>query len=162
MQSPNYLFRLIPKQNTKYVMRNSKGIPQCRTSHEYCKNSFIPVIIKEWNKIDSDIWSSESLNVFKSKVLKFIRPKANTFVNCLNPKGVKLITRLRLGLSHLRDQKFKQFSRLSKPYMQVRYWRRNNWSFSALLFQLLTWKKNPFGQHQICPSEYFETKWLFY
>ena len=55
MQSPNYLFRLIPKQNTKYVMRNSKGIPQCRTSHEYCKNSFIPVIIKEWNKIDSDI-----------------------------------------------------------------------------------------------------------
>ena len=57
--------------------------------------------------LDSDIRSYESSNVFKSKVLKFIRPKANSFFNCLNPKGVKLITSLRLGLSHLRDHKFK-------------------------------------------------------
>ena len=28
--------------------------------------------------------------------------------NCHNPIGIKLITRLRLGLSHLRDHKFKQ------------------------------------------------------
>ena len=56
--------------------------------------------------LDSDIRNSESLNVFKSKVLKFVRPKANSFFNYLNPKGVKLITRLLLGLSHLRDHKF--------------------------------------------------------
>ena len=31
--------------------------------------------IKEWNMLDSNIQSSESLNVFKSKILKFIRPK---------------------------------------------------------------------------------------
>ena len=57
--------------------------------------------------VDSDIWSSESLNFLKNKILKFIRPKANSFLNCLNPKGVKLITRLRHGLSHLRDHNFK-------------------------------------------------------
>ena len=106
-KSPNYLLRFIPKQNTRHAMRNSKGIPQCRTNHEYFKNSFFPATIKEWNITDSDIRSSESLNVFKSKVLKFIRPKTNSFFNCLNPKGVKLITRLPLGLSHLRDHKFK-------------------------------------------------------
>ena len=38
-QSPNYLFRRLPKQNARYEMRNSKGIPQCRTNHEYFKNS---------------------------------------------------------------------------------------------------------------------------
>ena len=54
-------------------------------------------------------WSSESLNVFKSKVLKFIWPKASSFFNYLNAKEVKLITRLRLGLSHVRDHKFKCF-----------------------------------------------------
>ena len=27
--------------------------------------------------------------------------------NCHNPKGTKLLTKLRLGLNHLRDQKFK-------------------------------------------------------
>ena len=57
--------------------------------------------------LDSDIRSSKSLNVFKRKVLKFIRPKVNSFFNCLNPKRVKWITILRLGLSHLGDHKFK-------------------------------------------------------
>ena len=57
--------------------------------------------------LDSDIRSSESFNVFKGKVLNFIRSKENSFFNCLNPKGVKLIKRLRLGITHLRDHKFK-------------------------------------------------------
>ena len=86
-------------------MRNSKGIPQCRTNHEYFKNPFFPATIKDWNMLDIRI--SESLNVFKSRILKFIRPKENSFFNFLNPKGVKLISRLRLGFSHLRDHKFK-------------------------------------------------------
>ena len=60
-----------------------------------------------WNILDSDIRSSESLIVYKSKVLRFIRPKANCFFNCLNPKGIKLITKLRVCFSHLRDHKFK-------------------------------------------------------
>ena len=42
--------------------------------------------------LDSNTRGFESLNVFKNKVLKFIRPKANSFFNCLDPKGVKLIT----------------------------------------------------------------------
>ena len=46
-------------------------------------------------------------NVSIRKILKFIRSKANSFFNCLNPKEVKLITRLRLSLSDLRDRKFK-------------------------------------------------------
>ena len=49
----------------------------------------------------SNFRSSESLNVFK------IRPKENSFFNCFNHKGVKLITRLRLGLSHSQDHTFK-------------------------------------------------------
>ena len=40
-------------------------------------------------------------------MLKFIRPSPNSIFNCHNTKGVKLLTRLRLGLSHLRDHKFK-------------------------------------------------------
>ena len=53
------------------------------------------------------IRNSESLNSFKSKVLKFIRPSENIIFPCNNPKGIQLLTRLRLGLSHLRDHKFK-------------------------------------------------------
>ena len=40
-------------------------------------------------------------------LLKFIGPSGNSAFRCHNPKGVKLLTRLRLSLSHLREHKFK-------------------------------------------------------
>ena len=49
----------------------------------------------------------DSYNVFKSNILKFIRPSSNSFFDCHNPIGIKYITRIRLGLSHLREHKFK-------------------------------------------------------
>ena len=51
--------------------------------------------------------NSASYNVFKNNILKFIRPSPNKIFQCHNPKGIKLVTRLRLGLSHLREHKFK-------------------------------------------------------
>ena len=51
--------------------------------------------------------SSESLALFKKSILQFTRPTPNRTFNCHNPIGIKLITRLRLGLSHLRDHTFK-------------------------------------------------------
>ena len=43
----------------------------------------------------------------KKNLLKFIRSSGNSVFKCHNPKGIKLLTRLRLGLSHLREHKFK-------------------------------------------------------
>ena len=45
--------------------------------------------------------------MFKKSILQFIRPSASSTYNCFNTKGIKHLTRLRLGLSHLRDHKFK-------------------------------------------------------
>ena len=42
-----------------------------------------------------------------SGILKFIRPSLNSFYDCQNIMGKKLVTRLHLGLSHLRENKFK-------------------------------------------------------
>ena len=39
-------------------------------------------------------------------MLNFIRPFPNS--QCHNPNGIKLITRLRLGLTHLTEHKFKR------------------------------------------------------
>ena len=41
-------------------------------------------------------------------MLKFIRPPPNSDFNCRNCKGIEYLTRLRLGLSHLYEHKFKQ------------------------------------------------------
>ena len=43
----------------------------------------------------------------ESKISNFIRPSPNSVFDIRNPKGIKLITRLILGLSHLREIEFK-------------------------------------------------------
>ena len=77
----------------------------CRT--EYFKNSFFPSVIGEWNKLNPDIRSSGIYNIFRKSLLNFIRPSASKVYNINNTIGIKLITRLRLGFSHLREPKFK-------------------------------------------------------
>ena len=57
--------------------------------------------------LDQNSLNSKNRNIFKKKLLTFIRPCRNSVFRGHNPKGVKLLTRLRLGLSHLREHKFK-------------------------------------------------------
>ena len=63
--------------------------------------------IIEWNNLDSSIRNSASLVLFRKRILAFIRPSANSTIQCHNPKRLKLITKLRLGLSHFRFHKYK-------------------------------------------------------
>ena len=51
--------------------------------------------------------NSTSINIFKKSLLQFVRPSPNSLFNCHSPKGIKYELRLRLGLSHLREHKFK-------------------------------------------------------
>ena len=44
---------------------------------------------------------------FKHSLLQFIRPTASPVYRVHHPRGLKLLTRLRLGFSHLREHKFR-------------------------------------------------------
>ena len=87
--------------------KNTNSIPQFKVKHNFFQNSFFPSAVIEWNKLDQNICNSESLNISKIRLLKFIRPSRSSVFNCHNLTGVKLLTRLRLGLSHLPGHKFK-------------------------------------------------------
>ena len=52
--------------------------------------------------------NTESYTFFHSSILKFIRPSPNRFYGCQNIMGIKLVTKLHLGLSHLREHRFKR------------------------------------------------------
>ena len=69
------------------------------------KFSFFPWSIVEWNKLDLKIGNSSCL-VFRNYLIKRIRPLAAPVYNIHNPLGLKLLTRLRLGLSHLNEHRF--------------------------------------------------------
>ena len=45
--------------------------------------------------------------MFKKELLKFIRAEPNSAYNINDTKGLKLLTRLRLGLRHLGDHIFR-------------------------------------------------------
>ena len=82
------------------MTKHKTGVPLFNTKYDYFKNSFFPSTVIEWNKLDSNIRNSESLALFERHILAFMRPLANSTFQCHNPKGLKLNTRLRLGLSH--------------------------------------------------------------
>ena len=97
---PSYLFNLISKSIHGYPARTSGNIPtyQCRT--DTLKQSFFPWTIFTWNKIHPETGNA-SLAVFKKLLLKETRPITHLVYNICNPNGLKPLTRLRLGLSHL-------------------------------------------------------------
>ena len=64
-------------------------------------------MIIEWNKLDPYLRKAESLSVFKTNILKFIRPPPNSVYNCHDPKGFEFLIRFNLGLSYLREHKLK-------------------------------------------------------
>ena len=74
--------------------------------HNFYKNSFFPSTIIEWNNLDLTLRNSKSFVDFKNSTPKFIRPSPSNVFNCNNYKDIRLITRLRVGKSHLREHKF--------------------------------------------------------
>ena len=92
------------------MTRHKNSIPLFNVKNDYFKNLFFSSNVNEWDSLDPNIRNSESLAPFKKSILAFIRPAVkSTFSNFHfdNQKGVKQITRLRLGLGDLRFYKFK-------------------------------------------------------
>ena len=108
-QSPRYLYELLPIKTTPHNTRSSISLPLFHYRHNCFKNSFFSSVVIEWNNLDLSIRNSESqsLGIFKKCILKFIRPSPSGTHNCFNTKVIKYLTRLRFGLSHLREHKFK-------------------------------------------------------
>ena len=67
---------------------------------------FLPYAIKEWIKLDSEIRNAETYASFRKMLLNFIWPMGNSTYK-IYPLGIKLLTRLRLGFSHLSEHKFR-------------------------------------------------------
>ena len=75
--------------------------------HRFFENSFFSATIIKWNNLDYSRCNAPSINAFKQIILKFIRLGPNNIIDIYNPYGLRLLTRLRLGLSCLHGHKFK-------------------------------------------------------
>ena len=104
---PGYLFNIIPTKLRVHNIRYCDNIPLLKIKHNYFRNSFFSSSIVEWNKLNREVRNFENIRIFKKRLSKFTRPSPNNIFDIYNPYGIKLLTRLRLGLSHLSEHKFK-------------------------------------------------------
>ena len=108
-ESTDYLFKIIPQRRLSYITKNSDEVSIFKTKHNVYKNSFFPSTTIEWNNLNQELKNSECYTLFCYSIINFIRSSPYSFYSCQNITHIKLVIRLRLGLSHLREYKFKQF-----------------------------------------------------
>ena len=83
-------------QNTKYQF-----------SDLHFKYSFFPSTLNDWFRLDMNIRNSESISLFKSRLLSLIRPNQSNIYYIFDPIDLKLVTLHHLGLCHLNEHKFR-------------------------------------------------------
>ena len=105
-ESPGYLKKYVPEFQFSYNADRQKLFRRFKFNCDYYNNSFFPYCVREWNDLSEEVRNSKSLPIFKKAILDLIRPKSAPFYNIFDPIGLKLLTRLRNNLSHLKDHKF--------------------------------------------------------
>ena len=103
---PSYLYDLIPKCSHMYNTQSVEDVAMLYSRTDIFKYSFFLSTMSEWNKLDLKIWQSKTLLTFQNALIKIGKPIPKPIYNVHNPVGLKLLTRLRLGLSHLNQHKF--------------------------------------------------------
>ena len=92
-------------KSSSYSLSSNQSLYYSRT--ERFRASFFHSSTYNWNKLDPDIQKSSPLEKYKRALMKFIRRTSANVYKIHNLLGLKLLTRLRLDLSHLREHKFR-------------------------------------------------------
>ena len=104
-QKPLYLFNLIPPNLNSLRHLNTYSVMRC--TNNYFENSFIHYVVREWNRLSSEIHNSISCQEFRKSLLSFIKSNCYSLFSIHHSFGVSVLVRLRLGFSHLRQHKFR-------------------------------------------------------
>ena len=105
--APVYLSEHIPTR--RVIQRTLRGerqeiFPLYRT--ERYVNSFFPYSNKMWKELDEEAKCKPSVQCFKKHLNSFIRPPGHSVFGVRDKFGVKLLTKIRVGFSDLRDHRF--------------------------------------------------------
>ena len=101
-----YLNDSIPIMSLHYTTRFFYFCQILKLEPNFFRNIFFQYTVNEWNNLGNIIKPFESYLTFRKILFNLIRPKCNETYRIHHTTGLKLLTRLRLGLSHLNDHKF--------------------------------------------------------
>ena len=114
--TPDYLRYFIPDSVCRsLILRSQRDVLPTRTLK--FRYSFFPDTSNSWNYLSNFIKCAPFLNVFKKRFMEFFGVVPNSIYGIHNPTGLKYLTRVRVGLSHLRAQKYEhKFSDTTSPF----------------------------------------------
>ena len=104
--TPPYLTDILPpKRRLLYGKTNPNIYESIRCKSTRYRSSFLPDSVNSWNNLSLDLHESVSLETFKHRINCFIRPLPKSIFGIHNPKGLRCLFQLRVGLSPLRYDK---------------------------------------------------------
>ena len=86
-----------------YSLRSDGVFERSYVETQRSDNTFFLYCIREWNELHVSIRTVTTLSQFKNELIKCIRPPKRSTVKIDDILGIKLITRISLGFSHLRE-----------------------------------------------------------
>ena len=87
-----YLLNLISTKLNSLRHPNIYSVTHCRKYH--FKNSFIRYVVREWNKLSTEIRDSTSYQQYRKSLLSFVKPSGRPYFSVYHPVGIKLLVRL--------------------------------------------------------------------
>ena len=105
--APEYTRHPIPQTRLPTnALRFHAVVGRINARTERFQSSFYPNCLQEWNSLASEIRESPTVSLFKNIISSLIRPAQKPLYGIYDPKGVAILTQLRLGLSKLNSHKF--------------------------------------------------------
>ena len=99
---------MIPKSHQSFRTRTNRTYTNILLPNWLFQKFFLfPSVLSDWFQLDVNIRNSESIAIFISRLLSFIRPMQSNVYNIFDPIGLKFLTRLRLDFNHLNEHRFR-------------------------------------------------------
>ena len=84
-------------------------------------NSFLPSTNKQWKNLSDEAKSKPSIQRFKTYLGAFKRPVGNSVFGIRDKFGIKLLTKIRVNFSDLRDHRFNYSFNCENPILLLWY-----------------------------------------
>ena len=119
--APPYLSEHFPQRNDISInLRNRADVTPFIRTDRY-ENSFYPFTIKAWKNLDDEAKSKPSVQSFKKHLNNFIRPQGHSFFGLRDNYGTKLLTKIRVTFSDLRDHRFNQLAQFVRVVLKMKH-----------------------------------------
>ena len=108
-------YKILNQEAPQYLSEHLLTSPPPYSSTNRYKKSFFPFCFNAWQDLEPALKESVSLSSFKSNYLKNIRPAKSNLFGIKDRFGIRLLTRLRVNFSDLRDHRFNHKFNCTSP-----------------------------------------------